>query len=650
MKKSNWVALRASFRPAGVPLLALVGWLGGAPQVVAQNVGDWQTTPGLATGYWDNDNNNSAGGSGTWQTWGGSGWVTQTGKIPGSSYPSNNVTHVTLLPGTTLTNSAELSAIVADEITISNGASLQIAYNTFTLNHTGATPYDLDIFGGLGLAYSGVGSVSLNSGATIAIENGGAMTNFCGTSSDNFAGAGYNANAIIFRNGSLFVMTGAKAGYIPLATWQAGSTTIFAPNAAGHYVPKQFNGQTFYNFVWNWPLQTGGSSGLSGNTTINGNFIIANANGTNVEDIPDGTFTLTVGGSIAVTNALYYPAASTAGNCTVNVGGNFTVDSTAGIRVNKAADICSVVFDGTAPQSVNIYGTNLSAGNFDWTVAAGSTVNLNSPFYLNYNAAGGGYFTNNGTLNITANGVINGSATILLSSGSLYNVSAATGGYSLLNGQSLGGAGAVVGNATIAGGATVHPGGGQTLTFKNNLTFAATATNEFDLTSSSTSGNDQEILNGAGAVLTAGGAQIAINSAGSLANADYVLIKVTGASGSISGSFNTTPVWIGTTPANASAYSIITSGNQVLLHYATAPVSRPVITSLSLSGNNLVLSGTNGAATTYYLLSSTNLLLPLSQWTSVATNTLGASGNFSLTATNVVTPGAAQRFYLLETP
>jgi hypothetical protein len=45
---------------------------------------------------------------------------------------------------------------------------------------------------------------------------------------------------------------------------------------------------------------------------------------------------------------------------------------------------------------------------------------------------------------------------------------------------------------------------------------------------------------------------------------------------------------------------------------------------------------------------STNAALPLSQWGPVATNLLSGSGSFTLTATNAVSPGAPQRFYILQ--
>jgi PKD repeat protein len=74
------------------------------------------------------------------------------------------------------------------------------------------------------------------------------------------------------------------------------------------------------------------------------------------------------------------------------------------------------------------------------------------------------------------------------------------------------------------------------------------------------------------------------------------------------------------------------------------------IASTSISGTNLVLNGTDGlSGGTYYVLMSSNLALPLSQWTPVATNVLSASGNFTITVTNTVSPNLPQSFYTLQT-
>ena len=77
------------------------------------------------------------------------------------------------------------------------------------------------------------------------------------------------------------------------------------------------------------------------------------------------------------------------------------------------------------------------------------------------------------------------------------------------------------------------------------------------------------------------------------------------------------------------------------------PAPRPRIASIILSSTALTISGSNGPTNgTYYVLSTTNLALPISQWKVKATNMFNDGGNFSFT--NSPIPAAAQSFFLLE--
>ncbi len=83
---------------------------------------------------------------------------------------------------------------------------------------------------------------------------------------------------------------------------------------------------------------------------------------------------------------------------------------------------------------------------------------------------------------------------------------------------------------------------------------------------------------------------------------------------------------------------------------AMQPPAQPGIAGISLTGGNLVISGTNGVSgQTYYVLTATNLTQPRSQWLPVATNVLNADGNFTITATNAVNMNVPQAFYMLQT-
>jgi alpha-tubulin suppressor-like RCC1 family protein len=75
----------------------------------------------------------------------------------------------------------------------------------------------------------------------------------------------------------------------------------------------------------------------------------------------------------------------------------------------------------------------------------------------------------------------------------------------------------------------------------------------------------------------------------------------------------------------------------------------PIITGLTLSRTNVILTGANGVSgEILYTLMTTNVTQPLNQWKPVATNTLSANGNFSFSATNAVIPDAPQQFYILQ--
>jgi hypothetical protein len=92
--------------------------------------------------------------------------------------------------------------------------------------------------------------------------------------------------------------------------------------------------------------------------------------------------------------------------------------------------------------------------------------------------------------------------------------------------------------------------------------------------------------------------------------------------------------------------NFVTNSLRPVLELSAVP--RPGIVGIQLSGTDVLLTATNGAAgTAYYVLASTNLTLPLNQWLSVATNVLSASGNFSFTLTNAASAEAPARQYFI---
>lgn len=70
--------------------------------------------------------------------------------------------------------------------------------------------------------------------------------------------------------------------------------------------------------------------------------------------------------------------------------------------------------------------------------------------------------------------------------------------------------------------------------------------------------------------------------------------------------------------------------------------AQPAISGLSLSGTDLAFNGANGLpGRSYQVQGTTNF----TQWTSIVTNGLSASGNFTIIATNAANPSAAPQFY-----
>jgi hypothetical protein len=72
----------------------------------------------------------------------------------------------------------------------------------------------------------------------------------------------------------------------------------------------------------------------------------------------------------------------------------------------------------------------------------------------------------------------------------------------------------------------------------------------------------------------------------------------------------------------------------------------PVIGSNYVLGGNFIFSGTGGVSgATYYVLTSTNVTAPLSQWTPIITNTYNNTGGFNVT--NSLSAGP-HRYYIIK--
>ncbi|MGA2279766.1 MAG: immunoglobulin domain-containing protein [Verrucomicrobiota bacterium] len=131
--------------------------------------------------------------------------------------------------------------------------------------------------------------------------------------------------------------------------------------------------------------------------------------------------------------------------------------------------------------------------------------------------------------------------------------------------------------------------------------------------------------------------------------------------GNVSGSTSTTLTLTDVQDADAAGYAVVitnaigsvTSSNAVLtvtnIPLGFIPPSFGNIIAESGVSGSFILSGTGGLSNgTYYVLASSNLLAPLTNWTYIATNQFDSEGNFIFT--NTAQTNAPQEFYLLQLP
>lgn len=263
-------------------------------------------------------------------------------------------------------------------------------------------------------------------------------------------------------------------------------------------------------------------------------------------------------------------------------------------------------------------GSDLSLGDISETSPASITMNgLRTLFLTGNNNYSGTTVVSNGTL------VVNGS-------------NLGTGSVTVYNGT-LAGTGAISGPVTIAAGGTLSPGSSiGTLTLASTLTLAGT--NVMDLNKSGTVLTNDQVKGIT--TLTIGGALILNISGDPLAYGDSFKLF---AAGSGSGAFSEIVPAI---PGPGLLWDVSTLATDGTLRVTAVP--QPFITSIVMNGTEVIVSGTNTVSGgSYYVLSTTNVVLPLSSWSYILTQSFNG---MSFSFTNAVDPGESQRYYLLQLP
>ena len=248
----------------------------------------------------------------------------------------------------------------------------------------------------------------------------------------------------------------------------------------------------------------------------------------------------------------------------------------------------------------------------------------------------------NGTLNLGSGGSISGSSVITIAANATLNATGRSDStLTLASGQTLQGDGAVSGALTTTAGSTLAPGSANavgTLTVSSVVNLGGATYMKLGGPSIS----DQIATSYS---VSYGGSLVVGNISGSSLAAGETFTLFPGAT--YAGAFAS--VALPPLPANlAWQNNLATTGSISVMATDTAS---PNISSFGISGGNLVLTATNGTPNgSYYLLTTTNLALPVTSWKTnlSASGSFDSSGNLSLTIPLTTNPPA--QFYILQEP
>jgi hypothetical protein len=319
---------------------------------------------------------------------------------------------------------------------------------------------------------------------------------------------------------------------------------------------------------------------------------------------------------------------------TVLQGGTLNIN---GIYALGGADYGGVTFNGgTLQYAASFPGTNGSAdltsiGTAGVTLAAGGgTIDLNGNAIIYAGSIG-----NNGTGSLTVKSSLAGGSLNLQGANTYAGTTTVTNALLSVNNAAGSGTGAgnvvvqnnatLAGNGTIAGSVSVLAGGAlavgntnDSLTLSHNLTLNAGSTTRLQILHAPL--NNSSVS--AGNTITFGGTLVVTNLGGPIARGDtFTLLSAPNLTGNFAAlvlpGLTNGLVW--------DTNSLLTSGT-----LTAVAVTNPVITSFTFSNGQFNVTGSGGVAGSYYyILTTTNLATPLTNWIAVATNQFNAAGNFS---------------------
>jgi fibronectin-binding autotransporter adhesin len=556
-------------------------------------------------------------------------------------------------------------AYLGGNVTIDRGATLLANNGTFNVVSNTTLTLAGNLTGPGALIESGSGQITLTGGNDYAggtVINGGNLranpagtlgTNVLilsgGTNAANFQFAGdaqvLNNTLSVAGTNNYLTMNGNDT--IGMAT---GSGTVYLNGASGNILTLQaadssgFNGTFSLNTVGTLRLfpssgTTLNASGATFNLGI-GTGLLNNRNG--------GTYSL---GALAGGSGAQLRGSANSGTAvtTYIIGGNNQSTTFSGSIATGA---------GGSGAGVNLIKTGIGTltlnGGFTPVVGLDSDFNLvTNNNYVNLITYNGFTTISNGVLALAAPSVLINSPTITLAAptaildASQMGYADSTGTnlitnslFEVVSGQTLNGLGMILGNLQMDAGSTLNvglPGGTGILTVTNTISLNGAATMKISRVGSPAS----DELVAQQSAISFGGTLTVTNIGGQLQAGDtFTLFS---AAGSVyNNSFSSI-----TLPSNATwdTSKLSVNGTIRVLTAAGPPVLGSANFS-QLSSGSITLAAMGNPGSAVAVLSSTNVALPLAQWTPVTSGNFDSNGNYNPTIS--VNPAAPQQYFILQ--
>jgi len=524
------------------------------------------------------------------------GWL---GYLPGAN--NNTVT----LNGT---NSAWNNSGILSIGTSGQSNALFISSGGMTRNSSGFVGYNSD--GSRNSVLVSDPGSSWNSDTILAVGNSGPFNSFiltnggAVTAGDSYVGIGAAST------GNSVIVTGTNS------TWSAGSTLTIGNSGSSNSVLISQGGvvSNVLGLLGIYPESSGNQATVAGvgSAWLNSDYVIVGWEG------PRSALLVTNGGAVFAADMILGEAATSTNNLLLVDGGGFSVTNNTSNGVMEIRR-----------------GTNRFDAGF---IATDRLVATNSLGRISFN---GGMLSArsvaiaNGAQFVVGNG---SSAASYRMSGLVADTHSFANGLRISANATLAGNGTIGGTLTVASLGTLSPGFSIGKIILNNPpTLQGNVIMEIGKTGTALTNDQIQCL---GPLAYGGALTVSHLGPAALAAGDsFQLFNASGYSGGFS------PVILPTLPAG------LTWTNRLLVNgtLAVVAVAPPSITNFKLSGTNLIFQVTNGVAGgSWNLLTSTNVALPVLNWTTARSGTFDLQGAVNLT--NGITVGEPRRFFLIRTP